>query len=188
MLPLNDLKGTADVVLADPPWPMWGDPNKNAAAGKHYTLMSEATLAALPVRDLFVGDGALFLWATCPRLDLAIRMIKAWNLHYRGVAFIWCKTRADGGLIHGQGIPPTATKPTSELCLLATTCKAGRPLPLLDCAVPQVVLAPRGAHSAKPEVVYGLVNRLYGERVRKLELFARSRQPGWLAWGDQLGD
>jgi N6-adenosine-specific RNA methylase IME4 len=167
---------------------MWGDPNKNAAAGKHYALMSESELRALPIRDLFAGQGALFVWATCPRLDLAIRMIESWGLYYRGVAFVWVKVRQDGGLIHGQGIPPTATKPTSELCLLATTCKRGRPHPLLDAAVPQVVLSPRGAHSQKPTVIYELIDRLYGPHVTKLELFARQRRAGWLAWGDQLGE
>jgi hypothetical protein len=32
---------TFDVILADPPWSYYGDPGKWAAAGRHYSLMSD---------------------------------------------------------------------------------------------------------------------------------------------------
>lgn len=176
-----------DVVYADPPWSYYGDPNKMAAAGKHYSLMADDDLMALPVKNLLRDPkhGAFFIWATCPRLDLAIKTIEAWGLVYRGVAFNWVKTRADGGVIGAQGIPPTATKPTSELCLFATTQKVGRPFPLLDSTVPQVILAPRGRHSEKPAIVREYIERLYGDRPR-IELFARERTKGWHAWGNEI--
>lgn len=173
-----------DIVYADPPWPYYGSTTKDAAAGKHYDLMSMADLEALPVRGLFRARGALFMWVTCPKLDLGVDLIRAWGLHYRGVAFNWVKTRKDGGVIGAQGVPPTATKPTSELCLLATTCRVGRPFPLLDSKVSQVVLAPRGTHSQKPPVVRTRIEHLYGDRPR-IELFAREAAPGWDRWGNQ---
>jgi N6-adenosine-specific RNA methylase IME4 len=41
-----------------------------------------------------------------------------------------------------------------------------------------------GAHSAKPEALQDLAERLSpGPR---LELFARRRRAGWTCWGDQL--
>lgn len=187
MLKISKFFGKYDIVYADPPWGYYGDPNKMAAAGKHYSLMSDEDLAALPVRSLLRDPkrGAFFIWATCPRLDLAIRTIEAWGLHYRGVAFNWVKIRQDGGIIGAQGVPPTATKPTSELCLLATTQPRGRPFSLLDAAVPQVLLAPRGRHSEKPATVRDLIVRLYGDRPR-IELFARQAALGWDAWGNEV--
>lgn len=182
---LEALRGKYDIVYADPPWPHYGDPNKNAAAGKHYSLMSMEDLGALPVKALFQDKGALFMWATCPRLDLGIDLVRAWGLHYRGVAFVWAKTRADGQLIGAQGIPPTGTKPTTELCLLATTCKTGRPFKLLDAAVKQIIQAPRGRHSEKPAETRERIKCLYGDRPR-IELFARARSHGWDAWGNQV--
>lgn len=176
--------GLFDIALIDPPWPMWGSATKHAAAGKHYRLMDLDAIKALPVRDLFASEGAAFVWATCPRLDIAIETIKAWRLHYRGVAFVWVKTRKDGAIINGQGIPPTATKPTTELCLLATTCKRGRPFPIESSKVPQVILAPRGAHSEKPREVHDRIVEVYGDRPR-VELFARRSAPGWVVWGDE---
>lgn len=180
---LQDALWQYDEVYADPPWPMWGSSTKNAAAGKHYTLMTLAAICAMPVKSLFRGKkGALFLWATCPRLDLAFKAIDSWGLHYRGVAFIWTKTRKDGQVIGAQGVPPTGTKPTAELCLLATTNNLGRPFPLLDASVRQDVFAPRGEHSEKPDEVRKRIVRLYGDRPR-LELFAREAKDGWDRWG-----
>lgn len=164
---------------------MYGDPNKNAAAGKHYDLMTTEEIHSLDMRGILRDPkhGAFFIWATCPRLDLAIDAIRAWGLNYRGVAFVWVKTRKDGGIISGQGVPPTATKPTSELCLLATANKRGRPFPLVDHGAAQVVLAPRtGQHSGKPQTFRDRIVALYGDRPR-VELFARCSDPGWGSWG-----
>jgi N6-adenosine-specific RNA methylase IME4 len=146
--------------------------------------MSMDEICALPIRSLFRDPkrGALFLWATCPRLHFAIDATRAWGLHYRGVAFVWTKTRVDGKVIGAQGVPPTATKPTAELCLLATLTPTGRPFPLLDAAVRQDVFAPRGRHSAKPAVVRDRIVALYGDRPR-IELFARESVVGWDRWG-----
>lgn len=184
---LEALAGQFDIVLIDPPWPMFGDPNKNAAAGKHYSLMSMEDIKAMPIKQLFRGkNGAAFVWVTCPRADLGIDAIRAWGLHFRGIPFIWAKTRkGDGELIHGQGVPPTSTKPTTELCFLATTNRSGRPFKLLNAAMGQLVPHPRGKHSEKPAIIRDHIVKLYGDRPR-IELFARARVDGWAAWGNQV--
>ena len=175
------------VVYADPAWPMYGDPNKDQAAGKHYALMSQTELSALPVRELLGGKGVLLCWATCPRLDIAIDVIRSWGLYYRGVAYVWVKTTLAGNVISGQGIRPTTVKPTTELVLVGTTHARGRPLPLLTESQGQVAFAPRGRHSEKPEEVRHRIEDLFGP-VPRVELFARKRTPGWDAWGDALQD
>lgn len=174
--------GPYDIVYADPPWYYYGSKIKDAAAGKHYPLMSQEELASLPVRDMMSKRAALFLWATCPRLNFAIELIERWGLHYRGVAYVWIKTNARGEIIAGQGVPPTFTKPTTELVLAATTTPAGRPFPLHDLAQGQVVLARRAEHSRKPPVFRERIEALCGNRSR-IELFARERARGWDAWG-----
>lgn len=175
------------VIYADPAWGYYGDPNKDQAAGKHYTCMTPEELAALPVRSLMARRSVLLCWATCPKLDLAIDTIRAWGLHYRGIAKVWVKARADGGIINGQGVRPTVTKPTTELLLAATKEKKGRPLPILDEGMAQVLVAPRpgGRHSAKPESVRRDIERLFGD-VSRVELFAREVYPGWSSWGDEV--
>lgn len=48
----------------------------------------------------------------------------------------------------------------------------------------QVVVAPVGAHSAKPDEVHRRIERLLVGPY--LELFARNPRPGWQTWGDEL--
>ena len=179
--------GLYEVVYMDPPWPMYGNPNKNAAAGKHYDLMTMDEIRAMQPKSLLKDKkhGAFFIWATCPRLDLALDAISSWGLNYRGVAFVWVKTRKDGGIIGAQGVPPTSTKPTSELCLFATTNKRGRPFKLQSSKVSQIVLATREQHSKKPDCVRDKIVELYGDRPR-IELFARQNAVGWDSWGNEI--
>jgi N6-adenosine-specific RNA methylase IME4 len=181
--PLPDLR--YDIAYIDPPWHYYGSATKDAAAGKHYPLMSLDELATIDVRRILNKRAAAFVWATCPRLQFAIKLIEAWGLHYRGVAYVWVKVNKRGNIISGQGITPTFTKPTTELLLAATTMATGRPFPILDLAQAQVVLHSRGAHSEKPHVFRELIERLCGDRPR-IELFARTRVPNWDAWGAEL--
>jgi N6-adenosine-specific RNA methylase IME4 len=177
-------EGPFDIVYADPPWSYYGSPIKDAAAAKHYPLMSQTALAKLPVRNIMASRAALFLWATGPRLHMAIELMQHWGLHFRGVLYVWVKTNRRGEIIRGQGIPPTFTKPTSEFVLAATTAKTGRPFPLHDLAQAQVVLHPRAEHSQKPAIFRTMIEELCGDR-RRIELFARQSAPGWVSWGSE---
>lgn len=173
---------TYDIVYADPPWFYYGSQIKDAAAAKHYPLMEQDELARLPVRSIMNKRAALFLWSTGPRLNFAVDLIERWGLFYRGVAYVWVKTNRRREVIRGQGVSPTFTKPTTEFVLAATTMPTGRPFPILDFAQAQVVMEPRGEHSAKPAVFRQQIEALCGSRSR-IELFARESVPGWEAWG-----
>lgn len=175
-----------DIVYVDPPWHYYGSGVKDAAAAKHYPLMTQAELEALDVRSILNKRAAVFMWATCPRLNYAIDLIAKWGLHYRGVAYVWVKTNRVGKIIAGQGVPPTFTKPTTELLLAATTVRTGRPFPIRNFAQAQVVLHPRGEHSQKPAIFREHIETLCGDRPR-IELFARTHAGGWDAWGAEVG-
>jgi N6-adenosine-specific RNA methylase IME4 len=175
-----------DVILADPPWAYYGQQDKWGAAAKFYATAPDEAIVRLPVPDLLSERGVLFLWATSPRLDVAMACLAEWRLHFRGVAFVWVKARRDGAPIGAQGVRPSIVKPTAEYVLAASRVARGRPLPLADEGVPNVILAPKRAHSQKPEEVRDSIDRLYPD-ASKLELFARSERPGWDAWGDEVG-
>jgi N6-adenosine-specific RNA methylase IME4 len=177
--------GPFEIVYADPPWEYYGSPIKDAAAAKHYPLMSQEALSNLPVRDIMAKRAALFLWATGPRLHLAIELLQRWGLHFRGVLYVWIKTNRRGEIIRGQGVPPTFTKPTSEFVLAATTTRTGRPFPLRDLAQAQVVLHRRSEHSRKPAIFRTMIEQLCGPRPR-IELFAREAARGWVSWGSEI--
>jgi hypothetical protein len=81
------------------------------------------------------------------------------------------------GLDWGMGY---ATRANIEPCLLATR---GSPL-RLAADIHQVVIAPAGEHSEKPDEVYRRIERLYPGPY--LELFARRPRPGWTVWGNEI--
>jgi len=186
-----------DILYTDCPWHYYGSKTKDAAAGKHYDLMKNADLADIPVKELLNKKAAVFMWATGPRLDYAIDLIRSWGLHYRGIAWVWVKTRKDGKAIHGQGVPPTFTKPTTEIVLAATTMPRGRAWPIQTSAMAQVIEEPpaepiyeprTGRHSEKPKRFHRLIEELAGPDLKKLDMFCRGiPEKSWHGWGDECG-
>jgi N6-adenosine-specific RNA methylase IME4 len=46
------------------------------------------------------------------------------------------------------------------------------------------IIAPRGRHSEKPQEQYARIEALFPGPF--VELYARTRRLGWVAWGDEL--
>ncbi|MBF6830403.1 S-adenosylmethionine-binding domain-containing protein, partial [Acinetobacter baumannii] len=109
-----------DVICADPPWAYHGSRTKWGAAAKFYDTVADGDMLCFHMRGLMADRSVLFLWVTSPRLDFALDCIRAWGLHYRGVAFVWVKTRADGTPIGAKGVRPSIVKPTAEYVLAAS--------------------------------------------------------------------
>jgi len=174
-----------DVALIDPPWSYFGDQTKDGAAAKFYGTLSDEEIRMLPVRELLNDRAVAFVWATAPRLDAALDSIKAWGLHYRGVAFVWVKTTREGKPIGARGVRPSIVKPTCEFVLACSTVRKGRPLPIADESIINTVLAPTRAHSHKPDEVHERIESLY-PTATKVELFARRPRQGWQVWGNQI--
>lgn len=178
--------GKFQVILADPPWSYYGAQNKWAAAAKFYKTLTDEEIQQFPIKNLMADKSVLFLWATAPRLDAALDAIRAWGLHYRGVAFTWVKTTKDGKPIGAQGVRPSIVKPTCEFVLAASNVKKGRPLRVENEKIVHTVFAPALEHSTKPVGVHENIEALY-PTATKLELFARRKRSGWTVWGDQVG-
>lgn len=180
------------IIYADPPWPynnpQSGDP---ARGGKTYATMTMEEIENLNVQSIAAPDCALFLWATMPKLVEAFEVIEAWGFRYITCAFVWVKLNPTGellrknkdvllrkGVYSGLGF---WTNGNAELCLFA---KQGHPQREAR-NVKQIVIAPRGRHSAKPPEVRDRIVRLMGD-VPRIELFARELAPGWDSWGDEV--
>ncbi len=167
-------------IVADPPWSFeaWSPAGDGKSAKRHYACASLDALAALPVGGLARADCALFLWATDPMLPDCIRIMESWGFAYKTVAFTWAKRRARGAWHFGTG---TWTRANPEICLLGTIGKPKR----IGAGVAQLIEAPLREHSRKPDETFARVERLVGGPYA--ELFARTRRPGWSAWGDEVG-
>lgn len=195
-----------EIVLADPPWSFgaWSRPDAGRTAAAHYDTMTLEDLCAMGpwLRTITRDDSVLLMWSTCAGLPDALRVMDAWGFDYKTVAITWVKlvartadadderkTFAAGRAIverrprerhalhFGMG---HYTRSQTELLLIGTRKARARH----KRNVPQVLFAPVGQHSAKPREQYDIIDNLY-PYTRKLELFARARQPGWDVWGDE---
>jgi len=169
----------AGVIAADPPWSFnYYSERADRAVFNHYEMMSFHAIKALPVAKLAADDCALFLWGTWPNMPMWMPVIEAWGFTYSGLAFDWVKLNANGRRLHwGTGY---GTRANPEPCLLARRGNLLR----LDEGVHSVIMAPVGAHSAKPDEAYRRMERLFGGP--RLELFARKPREGWQTWGNEL--
>ncbi len=170
--------GRYEVIYADPPWDYKGQlqhagPGSGDTGGavRHYPTVTLGDLKRLDVQSVAADDSLLFMWATNPHLDQAIDLGKAWGFAWATVAFVWDKQRVNPGFY---------TLSQCELCLVFKRGKI--PQPRGSRSVRQLVSAPRGPHSAKPDEVRRRIGLMFPAQ-RKIELFARSRADGWDAWG-----
>jgi len=164
------------VIYADPPWRYEFAPDTSMSVELHYpTMETEEIKGYLSAKGVRVApDAVLFLWATAPKLEDALEVMRAWGFRYR-TNMAWVKDRTGTGLwFRGQ----------HELLLLGVR---GSPRPPAPADRPPSVLeAPRGEHSEKPEAAYEIIERMT-PGARRIELFARRRRPGWDALGLELG-
>ena len=168
------------VIYADPPWTfeVYSGKGKERSAERHYDTMSIDAIAALPVEALAADDCALLLWSVWPELPGALRIIERWGFTYKTAGFIYVKQNRSGeGIFTGMGY---WTRANTEPCLLATRGSPTR----LAMDVHQVIFAPVGEHSAKPEEARKRIERLLPGPY--LELFARSKSEGWTTWGNEI--
>ena len=169
-----------NIILADPPW------NHEAWAGggnrhprHHYPVMDQEQILSLPIEKITSAACVLFLWTTWPHMPEALDVITAWGFIFKTCGFLWVKQNIKSdSLFMGLG---SWTRANSEPCLLAIKGKMKR----VSASVRQVVLSPRGEHSAKPPEVRERIVQLLGDLPR-VELFARERVEGWDAMGNGI--
>ena len=165
----------------------------HGAAAAHYDTMTYEEGVALPVGSLAEKDAHLFYWATGPKLDQCIDMVKAWGFDY--VTYIpWIKTSPWSGTIR-RGIGFWAMQ-ASELLLI---CKRGKPkrrnvnggsdkpigLMVDGEGDDRIFYGPIGKHSAKPLEIHDYIEK-YCEGPY-LELFATKPRENWTTVGHSLG-
>jgi len=161
------------VILCDPPWRYEHAVSDSRVIENQYPTMELADICALPIQKIALSDCVLFLWATSPKLEESLQVIKAWGFSYRTCA-VWNKEIIGMGYYFRQ---------QHELLLVAT--RGNLPPPKPEDRLPSIFDSRRTKHSEKPEVVYGAIERMYPE-LPKIELFARGQaRSGWSVWGNE---
>ena len=174
------------VIYADPPWQFktYSDLGKDRAPDQHYVCTATEQLAALPVHAIAANDAALFMWVYQPMLKDAFALIEAWGFTFKTVAYVWVKIKGGQDRLFYAGDDVRKglgyhTRAGTEQCWLATR---GKGYERLSKGEGQVVFSPLREHSRKPDEVAQSIEALTGT-VPKIELFARTKRPGWDAWG-----
>ena len=140
-----------------------------------YKGMDLEAIRALPVKSLAEPSGAtLFLWTTNRYLPDAFDVLDAWGAKYRQTV-VWAKPPGSR-----PGFCAAIAPNCAEYLLVA---KFGGGEARLKTWSTNVIVAPRGAHSAKPEVFMDLIEQVSPGPY--IELFARRAKMGWDCWGNE---
>ena len=192
--------------------PSYAGPQR--AGGPHYATLDFDAIGALPVAELADAAGAwLVLWVPWALVPIGLETIRTWGFEYvTGGEWVKVRTRRQTAhaaleerLESGRYRLARAElhmliseydnlarrvriggghhfRAASEPFLLA---RRGRAYPRArDRSIPNVLFAPRGRHSQKPEQLQDRLERLWPGPY--CELFARRERPNWDIWGDEL--
>jgi N6-adenosine-specific RNA methylase IME4 len=141
--------------------------------------MTPDEIRALAVGDLFRKDAAIALWVPQQFAHFAPDVLRAWGFEPKSLA-AWAKQSKTGTKwAFGNG---KIFRCAAEFYWLGTR---GSPQ-VRSHSVKNLIVAPNGAHSHKPDQLHGDLEQLYDGPY--LELFARRHYPGWTCVGDQLPD
>lgn len=178
--PFGDLRrGHYGVIYLDPAWRFLNFSAKGEAKNPvaHYQCMSIEGMAKLPVAALAAPDCAMFMWATAPMLPQAIALMEAYGFTFKS-AGAWAKQSSTGKSWHfGTGY---VFRSAAEFFLVGTI---GKPR-VQSRSIRNLLVAPVREHSRKPDEMIAMVEQLYAGPY--VELFARTRRPGWDSWGNEM--
>jgi N6-adenosine-specific RNA methylase IME4/ParB-like chromosome segregation protein Spo0J len=167
-------EGTYSVIYADPPWNYENRHRKASHPDQHYAAMSDEEIKSLDVPA--AEDTVLFLWATAPRLPLALEVMEEWGFEYKTQA-VWDKEKIGMGYwFRGR----------HELLLVGV--RGDMSPPQTEHRRPSVIRSERKDHSQKPEGVSEWIEDAFppSEGHRLLELFSREAREGWTVWGNEV--
>ena len=196
-----------DLICSDPPW-NYRDPDavrhfpgtRSSPADQQYDCMPIEALEALRTQldEWSAEDCILAMWGCWPKLDDYMRLGAAWGFQWLTCGFVWVKTwpgsseddaqsrlcvtpgsMMDARAVCGLGF---YTRSSTEFCGL---WRRGKPKMPEDRAVKQVLHEDRREHSRKPDEAYRRLVQMWPKATR-LEMFARTRRPGWDAWGNEV--
>ena len=168
----EELYGTYNVILADPPWQYDFSASENRSQENHYPTMTTEELfnLCIPTED----NSILFLWSPASQLQNALQIMNAWGFLYKTSA-VWDKE------IIGMGY---YFRNRHEIILVGIKGEFKPPLP--EDRPPSLYQEKRTKYTKKPDYYYDMIEKMY-PNCKYLELFARQKyNDKWTAWGNQI--
>lgn len=171
-------------ILADPPWRFSNRTGKMAPEHRRlsrYSTMLMEEIMELPVAQVANPRSHLYLWVPNALLNEGLEVMRRWGFTYK-TNIVWYKVRKDGGP-DGRGVG-FYFRNVTEMVLFGIrghirTLQPGR-------SQVNIVSTRKREHSRKPDELYPLIERCSPGPY--LELFARHTRPGWIQWGNEVGE
>ncbi|XP_078657081.1 N(6)-adenine-specific methyltransferase METTL4-like [Branchiostoma floridae x Branchiostoma belcheri] len=170
------------LIVMDPPWE-----NKSVKRGKKYESLSAWQLFQLPVPSLAAPGCLVVTWVTNRQQHMRFvreRLYPHWSVE-PVAEWHWLKVTRTGEPVFPMDSPHKKPYETIILGRFKDQSETRSP-PFCDvpkhkviCSVPCVI------HSRKPQLDEVLQNYLPPSPIC-LELFARSLQPSWTSWGNEV--
>lgn len=167
------------IIYADPPWSYKRLHGHSQSNELEYNTATDDFILNLNVKSISDKNCILFLWATSPFLEQALKTMNAWGFHYKTVAFVWSKKTKNDKLAYTMGF---WTMGNVEYVLLGTKGQIKRQTKTIK----QLIIEKRTKHSAKPLLIKEKIVELMGKDLKKIELFAREKTEGWDVFGDEV--
>lgn len=173
-LDFDKLGNDFGVVVADPSWTIHMNLN--------YSSLKDDELVSLRM-DKLQKEGLFLLWVTGRTIETGREFLKKWGYHVEN-QLTWIKTSQ---LIRTISTGRTGHWLNHSKEHLLVGIK-GDPKWLNRGMDPQLLISSTRETSRKPDELYGMVERLVGDGVRKLEIFGRQHntRDGWITLGNQL--
>ncbi len=176
--------GRFSTILADPPWRFTNRTGKMAPEHgrlKRYQTMDIDEICKLDVATLANDNSHLYLWCPNALLPYGFRVMEAWGFDYKA-NLVWYKIRKDGGP-DGRGVGFYFRNVTEILLFgvrgrLRTLAPGRRQV--------NMIRSRKREHSRKPTESYRVIEDCSPGPY--LEIFAREVRPGWVQWGNELGE
>lgn len=158
------------IIYADPAWRYDFCPSRSRATENHYPTMPLEDIKNLkiPCDDNCI----LYLWATAPKLEEAMEVMRSWGFKYR-TGLVWDKE------IIGMG---RWFRNQHEHLLVGLKGEMKTPSPFQR--ISSVYRERRTKHSKKPDFIRNKIAEWY-PNIPKLEMFARVKTSGWDIWGNE---
>lgn len=185
-------------IVADPPWaPRDKLPGPTRGAAKQYPVMSTPEIWGLAdvnvagelriYREPVAKDAILFLWRLASMQADALAVATSWGFDVKSEV-VWQKLTKNGLPWFGMG---RTVRASHETCLVAVRGRASKVIRAKNIRSTFSAPVPvddegHYIHSAKPDAFFDDVAMPLVGDVPRLEIFARTRRPGWDAIGNQL--
>ncbi|NXU47076.1 METL4 protein, partial [Turnix velox] len=183
--PLLNYKKKYDVIVIDPPWE-----NKSIKRSNRYSYLSSWQIKQIPVPALAAPNCLVVTWVTNRQKHL--RFVKDELYPHWSVKTLaewhWVKITRAGEFVFP--LDSLHKKPYEVLVLGRVQGDVKEALRKSEDVLPipehkLIVSIPCSLHSHKPPLAAVLAEFLKPD-VECLELFARSLQPGWTSWGNEV--